>query len=114
MVDALVGYIANQVNIDATLFVTMNAFVNVKTKKSYTLQVRLARTLGSLLQMTQLNCLRNFLCTGDCTALAKAFKHNSAVTQLDSLWNKLGTGYCSALAEAIKRNKAITQLKFVK
>ena len=110
-VNALVGCIANQITSNTSFLVALECIRECKNEKSCTLQVRLARTLGSLLQITQLKFAGNGLDTGDCTALGEAIKHNSTITQLDLSSNALASGDCTALAEAIKHNSTITELK---
>ena len=109
-IKAFVSCIAKKVKDNATFSVALECIKECKNEKSCTLHLLLARTLGSHLQITQLNLSYNKLGTGDCTALAEAIKHNSTITQLDLSWNGLGTGDCTALAEAIKHNSTITQL----
>ena len=109
-IKAFVSCIAKKVKDNATLSVALECIKECKNEKSCTLHLLLARTLGSLLQITHLDLADNELGTGDCTALAEAIKHNSTITQLDLRYNELGTGDCTALAEAIKHNSAITQL----
>ena len=109
-IKALVSCIAKQVNGAAKLSVALECIKECKNEKSCGLHLLLARTLGSHLQITQLDLAGNRLGTGDRTALAEAIKHNSTITQLDLSYNQLGTGDCTALAEAIKHNSTITQL----
>ena len=109
-IKAFVSCIAKKVKDNATFSVALECIKECKNEKSCTLHLLLARTLGSHLQITQLDLPRNRLGTGDCTALAEAIKHNSTITQLDLSDNELGTGDCTALAEAIKHNSTITQL----
>ena len=109
-IKAFVSCIAKQVNDEDRLSVALKCIKECKNEKSCTLHLLLARTLGSLLQITHLDLSWNRLGTGDCTALAEAIKHNSTITQLNFSWNRLCTGDCTALAEAIKHNSTITQL----
>ena len=109
-IKAFVSCIAKKVKDNATFSVALECIKECKNEKSCTLHLLLARTLGSHLQITQLDLRWNGLGTGDCTALAEAIKHNSTITQLDLRYNELGTGDCTALAEAIKHNSTITQL----
>ena len=109
-IKAFVSCIAKKVKDDATFSVALECIKECKNEKSCTLHLLLARTLGSHLQITQLNLSGNELGTGDCTALAEAIKHNSTITQLDLSYNKLGTGDCTTLVEVIKHNSTITQL----
>ncbi|CAH3178139.1 unnamed protein product [Porites lobata] len=109
-IKAFVSCIAKKVKDNATLSVALECIKECKNKKSCTLHLPLARTLGSHLQITRLDMSVNLLGTGDRTALAEAIKHNSTITQLDLAGNRLGTGDCTALAEAIKHNSTITQL----
>ncbi|XP_073255414.1 uncharacterized protein [Porites lutea] len=109
-IKAFVSCIAKQVKDEDRFSVALECIKECKNENSCTLHLLLARTLGSLLQISQLDLSDNKLGTGDCTALAEAIKHNSTITQLDLSHNKLGTGDCTALAEAIKHNSTITQL----
>ena len=109
-IKAFVLCIAKKVKDEATFSVALECIKECKNEKSCTLHLLLARTLGSLLQITHLDLSWNGLGTGDCTALAEAIKHNSTITQLNLTGNRLGTGDCTALAEAIKHNSTITQL----
>ena len=109
-IKALVSCIAKQVKDDATFSVALECIKECENEKNCTLHLLLARTLGSHLQITQLDLTDKGLSTGDCTALAEAIKHNSTITQLDLAGNQLGTGHCTALAKAIKHNSTITQL----
>ncbi|KAM7425299.1 hypothetical protein ABFA07_023255 [Porites harrisoni] len=109
-IKAFVSCIAKKVKDKATFSVALECIKECKNEKSCTLHLLLARTLGSLVQITQLDLVRNGLGTGDCTALAEAIKHNSTITQLDLAGNGLGTGDCTVLAEAIKHNSTIRQL----
>ena len=110
LLKTLVTCIAYQVNNDVTFLVALECIRECKNEKRRTSYVLLALTLGSHLQITQLNLSGKGLGTGDCTALAEAIKHNSTITQLDLSENELGTGDCTALAEAVKHNSTITQL----
>ena len=109
-IKAFVSCIAKKVKDNATFSVALECIKECKNEKSCTFYLLLARTFGSLLQITQLDLSRNGLGTGDCTALAEAIKHNSTITHLDLTYNQLGTGDCTALAEAIKHNSTIAQL----
>ena len=109
----LVTSIAYQVNNEDTFLVALECIRECKNEKLYkrgTSHGLLAPTLGSHLQITQLNLSGKGLGTGDCTALAKAIKHNSTITHLDLSGNDIGTGDCTALAEAIKHSSTIAQL----
>ncbi|CAH3179132.1 unnamed protein product, partial [Porites lobata] len=109
-IKAFVSCIAKKVKDNRMFSVALECINECKNEKSCTLHLLLARTLGSLLQITHLDLAWNGLVTGDCTALAEAIKHNSTITQLNLTDNELGTGDCTALAEAIKHNSTITQL----
>ena len=109
-IKAFVSCIAKKVKNNATLSVALECIKACRKEKSCTLHLLLARTLGSHLQITQLNLSENRLVARDCTALAEAIKHNSTITQLNLARNQLGTGDCTALAEAIKHNSTITKL----
>ena len=110
LLKTLVTSIAYQVNNEDTFLVALECIRECKNEKGGTSHGLLAPTLGSHLQITQLNLSGKGLGTGDCTALAEAIKHNSTITQLDLSGNEIGTGDCTALAEAIKHNSTITQL----
>ena len=113
LLKTLVTSIAYQVNNEDTFLVALECIRECKNEKLYkrgTSHGLLAPTLGSHLQITQLNLSGKGLGTGDCTALAKAIKHNSTITHLDLSGNDIGTGDCTALAEAIKHNSTIAQL----
>ena len=113
LLKTLVTSIAYQVNNEDTFLVALECIRECKNEKLYkrgTSHGLLAPTLGSHLQITQLNLSGKGLGTGDCTALAKAIKHNSTITHLDLSGNDIGTGDCTALAKAIKHNSTITHL----
>ena len=117
LLKTLVTSIAYQVNNEDTFLVALECIRECKNEKLYkrgTSHGLLAPTLGSHLQITQLNLSGKGLGTGDCTVLAKAIKHNSTITLLDLSGNDIGTGDCTALAEAIKHNSTITQLDLSK
>ena len=109
-IKGLITCIANQVNNTDKLLIVLKCVRECKNEKSCTLHMQLARTLGSLLQITHFNFFNNHLKAGDCDILAEAIKHNSAVTQLNLSGNGFGYGDCTALAETITQNSTITQL----
>ena len=109
-IDTFVASIAFQVNNGKELLFALECIGECKNEKSCPIDVLLARTIGSHLQIAQLNLSRLLVGDGDCTTLAEAIKHNSTITQLDLSRNLLGFSDCNALVEAIKHNSTVTQL----
>ena len=113
MVTALVARIANKVNSDEEFLIALKCTGECKNEKSSTMHMLQACSLGSLLQVTQMNLSGKnlpFGVFGDCTTLAEAIKRNSTITHLNLSCNFFGLGDCTALAEAIKHNSTIRQL----
>ena len=113
MVTALVARIANKVNSDEEFLIALKRTGECKNEKSSTMHMLQACSLGSLLQVTQMNLSGKnlpFGVFGDCTTLAEAIKRNSTITHLNLSCNFFGLGDCTALAEAIKHNSTIRQL----
>ena len=113
MVTALVARIANNVNSEAEFLIALKCIGECKNEKNSTMHMSLACSLGSLLQVNQMDLsLKNFPfgVFGDWTTLAEVIKRNSAITHLNLSSNLLGLGDWTALAEAIKHNSTIRQL----
>ena len=113
MVTALVARIANNVNSDEEFLIALKCIGECKNEKNSTMHMSLACSLGSLLQVNQMNLsLKNypFGVFGDCTTLAEVIKCNSTITHLNLSSNLFGLGDWTALAEAIKHNSTIRQL----
>ena len=113
MVTALVARIANKVNSDEEFLIALKCTGECKNEKSSTMHMLQACSLGSLLQVNQMNLSGKnlpFGVFGDCTTLAEAIKGNSTITHLNLSYNFFGLGDCTALAEAIKHNSTIRQL----
>ena len=113
MVTALVARIANKVNSDEEFLIALKCTGECKNEESSTMHMLQACSLGSLLQVNQMNLSGKNLPFGvfsDCTTLAEAIKRNSTITHLNLSCNFFGLGDCTALAEAIKHNSAIRQL----
>ena len=113
MVMALVARIANNVNNDVEFLMALKCIGECKNENSSTMHMLLACSLGSHLQVNQLNLSDRNVPSGvfgDCTTLAEAIKRNSTITHLNLSANLLGLGDCAAVAEAIKRNSTITHL----
>ena len=137
-IETIVTSMAGQIDNGDKFVVALKCLQECRSGKNYSLYLRLAGTLGSFLNITQLNqpdigdvdvdyialaeviqhnstiteldLSQNHLGDGDCTALAEAIKHNSTITQLNLSDNSLGRSDCTALAEAIKHNSTIKQL----
>ena len=109
-VKPLIASIAVQADNDDKLFVALQCIGECKNDSPSSLHCLLAQTLGSIIQIKELNLSGDCLGLNECTALAETIKHNSTITQLDLSYNDLGEGECIALAEAIKHNSTITQL----
>ena len=113
MVTALVARIANNVNSEAEFLMALKCIGECKNEKNSTMHMSLACSLGSLLQVNQMDLsLKNFPfgVFGDWTTLAEVIKRNSTITHLNLSSNLLGLGDWTALAEAIKHNSTIRQL----
>ena len=113
MVTALVARIANNVNSEGEFLIALKCIGECKNEKNSTMHMSLACSLGSLLQVNQMDLsLKNFPfgVFGDWTTLAEVMKRNSAITHLNLSSNLLGLGDWTALAEAIKHNSTIRQL----
>ena len=113
MVTALVARIANKVNSDEEFLIALKCTGECKNEKSSTMHMLQACSLGSLLQVNQMNLSGKnlpFGVFGDCTTLAEAIKRNSTITHLNLSCNFFGLCDCTALAEAIKHNSTIRQL----
>ena len=113
MVTALVARIANNVNSDEEFLIALKCIGECKNEKNSTMHMSLACSLGSLLQVNQMNLsLKNypFGVFGDCTTLGEVIKRNSTITHLNLSHNLFGLGDWTALAEAIKHNATIRQL----
>ena len=113
MVTALVARIANNVNSEAEFLIALKCIGECKNEKNSTMHMSLACSLGSLLQVNQMDLsLKNFPfgVFGDWTTLAEVIKRNSTITHLNLSSNLLGLGDWTALAEAIKHNSTIRQL----
>ena len=109
-VKPLIASIAVQADNDDKLLVALQCIGECKNDSSSSLHWLLAQTLGSIIQIKELNLSGDGLGLNECTVLAETIKHNSTITQLDLSYNDLGEGECIALAEAIKHNSTITQL----
>ena len=109
-VKPLIASIAVQADNDDKLLVALQCIGECKNDSPSSLHWLLAQTLGSIIQIKELNLSGDCLGLNECTALAETIKHNSTITQLDLSYNDLGEGECIALAEAIKHNSTITQL----
>ena len=113
MLIALVARIANNVNSDEEFLMALKCIGECKNENSSTMHMLLACSLGSHLQVNQLNLSGKNVPSGvfgDCTTLAEAIKRNSTITHLNLSGNLLGLGDFTALAEAIKHNSTIRQL----
>ena len=113
MVTALVARIANNVNSDEEFLIALKCIGECKNEKSATMHMLQACSLGSLLQVTQMNLSGKnlpFGVFGDCTTLAEVIKSNSTITHLNLSCNFFGLCDCTALAEAIKHNSTLRQL----
>ena len=113
MVTALVARIANNVKSEAEFLIALKCIGECKNEKNSTMHMSLACSLGSLLQVNQMDLsLKNFPfgVFGDWTTLAEVIKRNSTITHLNLSSNFLGLGDWTALAEAIKHNSTIRQL----
>ena len=113
MVMALVARIANNVNSKAEFLIALKCIGECKNEKNSTMHMSLACSLGSLLQVNQMDLsLKNFPfgVFGDWTTIAEVIKRNSTITHLNLSSNLLGLGDWTALAEAIKHNLTIRQL----
>ena len=113
MVTALVARIANNVNSDEEFLIALKCIGECKNEKSSTMHMLQACSLGSLLQVNQMNLSGKnlpFGVFGDCTTLAEVIKRNSTITHLNLSCNFFGLCDCTALAEAIKHNSTIRQL----
>ena len=113
MVTALVARIANNVNSDEEFLIALKCIGECKNEKNSTMHMSLACSLGSLLQVNQMNLSHKnypFGIFGDCTTLAEVIKRNSTITHLNLSYNLFGLGDWTALAEAIKHNSTIRQL----
>ena len=113
MVMALVARIANNVNSDEEFLMALKCIGECKKENSSTMHMLLACSLGSHLQVNQLNLSGKNVRSGvfgDCTTLAEAIKQNSTITHLNLSCNSFGLGDYTALAEAIKHNSTIRQL----
>ena len=113
MVMALVARIANNVNSDEEFLMALKCIGECKKENSSTMHMLLACSLGSYLQVNQLNLSGKNVRSGvfgDCTTLAEAIKQNSTITHLNLSCNSFGLGDYTALAEAIKHNSTIRQL----
>ena len=113
MVMALVARIANNVKSDVEFLMALKCIGECKNENSSTMHMLLACSLGSHLQVNQLNLSGRNVPSGvfvDCTTLAEAIKHNSTITLLNLSGNLLGLRDFTALAEAIKHNSTIRQL----
>ena len=113
MVTALVARIANNVNSDEEFLIALKCIGDCKNEKSATMHMLQACSLGSLLQVTQMNLSGKnlpFGVFGDCTTLAEVIKSNSTITHLNLSCNFFGLCDCTALAEAIKHNSTLRQL----
>ena len=110
-VKPLIASIAEEVNNADKLLFALQCIGECRNDASSSLHVLLSRSLGSNIQITELdlsfcvpvNCF-------ECSALAEVIKHNSTITQLNLFRNRLGFRDGTTLAEAIKRNSTITQL----
>ena len=109
-VKPLIASIAVQADNDDKLLVALQCIGECKNDSRSSLHWLLAQTLGSIIQIKELNLSGDGLGLNECNALAETIKHNSTITQLDLSYNDLGEGECIALAEAIKHNSTITQL----
>ena len=109
-VKPLIASIAVQADNDDKLLVALQCIGECKNDSPSSLHWLLAQTLGSIIQIKELNLSGDCLGLNECTALAETIKHNSTITQLDLSYNDLGEAECIALAEAIKHNSTITQL----
>ena len=113
MVMALVARIANNVHSDEEFLMALKCIGECKKENSSTMHMLLACSLGSHLQVNQLNLSGKNVRSevfGDCTTLAEAIKRNSTITHLNLSGSLLGHGDFTALAEAIKQNSTITHL----
>ena len=113
IVTALVARVANNVNSGEEFLIALKCIGECKNEKNSTMHMSLACSLGSLLQVNQMNLsLKNypFGVFGDCTTLAEVIKCNSTITHLNLSSNLFGLGDWTALAEAIKHNSTIRQL----
>ena len=111
-VKALIANIADQVNNGDKLLIALQCIGECRNDTSSSLHLLLSRSLGSSIQITELN-LSNYMFSLDVinySALAEVIKHNSTITQLDLALRDLGFGDFTPLAEAFKHNSTITQL----
>ena len=115
-VKVLIASIADQVNNGDELLLALECIVSTckcRNDASSSLYLLLSRSLGSNLQITELD-LSDVLLGGltciEFSALAEVIKHNSTITQLDLSFSDLGFADCTPLAEAIKHNSSITEL----
>ena len=110
-VKPLIASITDQVKSNDKLFtLALRCIGECRNDASSSLYVLLSHSLGSNLQITELDLSTDLLDVTECSALAEVIKHNSTITQLDLSFNELGTSDCTALAEAIIHNSTITQL----
>ena len=113
MVTALVARIANNVNSEVEFLIALKCISECKNEKNSTMHMSLACSLGSLLQVNQMDLSLKkfpFRVFDDWTTLAEVIKRNSTITHLNLSSNLLGLGDWTALAEAIKHNSTIRQL----
>ena len=113
IVTALVARVANNVNSGEEFLIALKCIGECKNEKNSTMHMSLACSLGSLLQVNQMNLSHKnypFGIFGDCTTLAEVIKRNSTITHLNLSYNLFGLGDWTALAEAIKHNSTIRQL----
>ena len=108
-VEPLIASITEEVNNDDKLFFALQCIGECRNDASSSFLVLLSRSLGSNIQITELDlpqyALGNVF---QCSVLAEVIKHNSTITELDLSGNELGTGDLTALADAIKQNSTIT------
>ncbi|XP_068738493.1 protein NLRC3-like [Montipora capricornis] len=111
---ALMTSIARQINqsneeeSDDYLWTALNC-IKESGKEQGTFGKELAHSLGSLLEIQGISCLRKISDSG-AAILSHAMAANSTVTKLGLLFNGIGESGAAALAKAVEINSTLTEL----
>ena len=108
---ALVKILTNEVNENesSSLKVVLEAINKCERQKS-DFHLRLAKSFGTCLNLTNLNLYYNGISGAGATSIAEAIKVNKTLTNLDLSDNGMSEAGATSIAEVIKFNKTLTNL----
>ena len=108
---ALVKILTNEVNENesSSLKVVLEAINKCERQKS-DFHLRLAKSFGTCLNLTNLNLYYNGIGGAGATSIAEAIKVNKTLTNLDLSDNGMSEAGATSIAEVIKFNKTLTNL----